>query len=173
MRLISTLAVLALSLAAAPAFAEEKVQMPAAPGRIELGDGGGNKDKAVVVLKMTIEMLEGRVRELEHTKEFDDREARELDRHAEGRERTANAMAARAKEYRDLAALFPAGDTVRAELETIAKDLDIFAGKDREFAADRRKAAQILKAQAASAAEDIKADRAAIERYKQIIGKMK
>jgi hypothetical protein len=82
-------------------------------------------------------------------------------------------MTGRAKEYRDIASLFPAGDPIRTELETIAKDLDIFAGKDRDFASERRKAAQILKSQAQSAEEDIKADRAAIERYKQLIGRVK
>jgi hypothetical protein len=169
MRLLTTLATVALTLVAAPALAEQKAQPPAASEHVQLA---AQQDKAVAVLKLTIEMLEGRVRELERTRDFDNRESKELEEHANLRDRTAAAMTARAKEYRDIAALFPAGDTVRAELETIAKDLEVFAGRDRDFATDRRKAAQILKAQAQSAGEDIKTDRAAIEKYKQLIGKM-
>src|ERR1700733_11888184 len=109
---------------------------PAGPERVLLGDRDhdhdGNHDKAKELIKVTIHVLEGRVGELERTMAFDNHEAGELNNHAQIRDRSGDAMAAKAKEFRAAMTKLPQNDPIRAELDTIATTLETDAAHDHD-----------------------------------------
>jgi hypothetical protein len=160
-RLVAILGVSGMALLSSPAFAD----------RDHDKDRGGqeHRDKAKELIRMTIHVLETRVAELERTMAFDTREAKELEAHAAIRDRSAAAFAAEAKKYRELLAKLPAGDPLRAQLETIATALETNSAHDKDFAAQRRAAAKILSDQATQSAEFIRLDKISIEHYKSLL----
>jgi uncharacterized coiled-coil protein SlyX len=158
---IAVLVVSGLSLASAPAFAD-KDKPPSAEVK-------GHHDRAKELIRLTIKVLESRVAELERTMAFDNHESKELNEHAKIRDASADRMAARAKEYREIIAKLPQGDPMRAQLDTIASALESGASHDHDFANQRRAAAKILADQAAQSAEFIRLDKISIEQYKGML----
>ncbi len=159
-RLVAILGVSALALLSTPALADKGPEHP---------EHREHHDKAKELIRATIRVLEVRVAELERTMTFDTREAKELEAHAAIRDRSAERFAAEAKKYRELAAKMPAGDPLRAQVETIAAALESSAAHDKEFAGQRRAAAKILADQATQSAEFIRLDKISIERYKAML----
>ena len=173
LRWMGVVGLAAFVLSAPPAFADQPG--PAGPERVLLGDRDhdhdhdGNHDKAKELIKVTIRVLETRVGELERTMAFDSHEAGELSNHAQIRDRSGDAMAAKAKEFRAAMAKLPQNDPIRAELDTIATTLETDASHDHDFATQRRNAAKVLTDQAAQAKEWIRLDKASIDHYKSLL----
>ena len=94
------------------------------------------------ILEESVRIEEARAGELDHVAASDARQARELEEAAQHRESAAVAAEQRAASMREMAA--ESGDHHRHVLEKFAGELLNFARADREEAAERRKAAEIL-----------------------------
>ena len=117
------------------------------------------------IIEESIRQAEERTVELERIAQKDVQLARELREGARRRDAAAQVFDAKGIELAEIAAASEGGD--RRFLEMLANEQRNFARKDREFAAERNRAAEILEHQARDAEEGIRFHREQLVRLRE------
>lgn len=129
-----------------------------------------DKARARQVINEAIQIEQSRAQELARVAEQDSKIAHDLLEHVKYREEAAKAMDAKAADFRSAANVVDGDD--KNALLSFANEFTVFAKHDREFATQRRQAADILERQAADARHGVEDHRAHIEKLKARLAKL-
>jgi hypothetical protein len=139
-----------------------------------VGVANASPEQSRQIIKESITIEEARVTELEGMARNDDKLAHEIGKYVAIREKYASDAEASAKKFRDAAGgIWPhnsEADQARAALEKFASTMELFAKHDREQAARRKQAADILTEQARDAETGVKNHREHIAELKLKLG---
>ena len=130
----------------------------------------GDKARAREVINEAIQIEQSRAQELARVVDLEAKIARDLMEHVKYREEAACAMEAKANDFRAAANVVDGED--RNALLGFANDFSVFAKHDREFAAQRRQAADFLERQAADARHGVEDHRAHIEKLRARLARL-
>lgn len=165
MRKLSAVAAIATCLAlSAPALAA-----PLLPGGAPLAT---TKSEQVELVTLAAKIQDDRATELEDIAAYATKTAKELEAHAEIRDKSAGNFEERAKKFSDAASSVQDA-TVKKELGAFAKEMETFAKHDRDFAKERRRASKVFFEEAERAQKWAKGHRDTAARLRGIAEKLK
>ena len=119
------------------------------------------------MMEESVRIQENRIKELSRIAESDGKLARELFEHARFREESAGRLEQKSRDFQ--AAANEVGGEEKRKFMEFAGELDAFARKDREFAVERKRAAEIIQRQADDAARAAEAHIKHLERMRDFV----
>jgi hypothetical protein len=122
-------------------------------------------------LEDALKLQEQRIQQINASQQHDATIAKELYKLSDDKLAEANQFTAQAKGFNDAAAHSSGAD--KADLQAFAADIQRYADYDRTFAAERKKAADILDRQVHEMAEGLKAHQATVDRIKAKLAALK
>jgi hypothetical protein len=129
-----------------------------------------DRGRARQVISEAIQIEQARMVELSRVAESDAHIAKDLFEHVKYREEAARALDNKANDFRAAASTVDGRD--REALLQFANEFAVFANHDRDFAVQRRQAADILERQAADARGAVNEHRAHIAKLQQRLAQM-
>ena len=122
-------------------------------------------------LEEALKLEEARVSNIEAASGHDEALAKEITQLATEKMASAERYTAQAKAFTDAAA--GSSGPEKADLDAFAKEMQAYAGYDRKFADERKKAADILEKQRAEMAQGLPTHKAEIDRIKAKLAALK